>query len=302
MDNGNILASNAGSIARLLAGVLGGILTSVGISADDGALETIIGGILVAVAGIWAIVKNAKAVKETAKKAGVLVLLLAFGWMLTGCAVINGSAGDSNYMGFAFGEKASSTLAGLNITETKTEAGNVVLERGVGVDQSGVTGEADVGKLLGNLLLLGLQSQGVPVKAQAIAVEQPGASQEPTTAIVPATLPIASTPKSAISGEGVPLVAILGNRATCPRCVALWDTLDAAALSESLCGASVIDADKTDNPVEYARLRPQSAFAYPLVVVYDAAGKLAGQFDARGMTQAQIAAKVKALVPACASQ
>lgn len=173
-NNINTLAANAGSIARLLAGVLGGILTSVGISADDGQLETIIGAVLVAAAGIWSLVKNAKAAsaaQDAAKKAGVLVLLLAFGWMLTGCAVVHGKAGQSRYTGFACGEKTSSTLAGLNITESESAKGKITVERGVGVDQAGVAGTTDVGKLLGNLLLLGLQSQGVPVKAQAVAAE-----------------------------------------------------------------------------------------------------------------------------------
>lgn len=110
-----------------------------------------------------------------------------------------------------------------------------------------------------------------------------------------------STPRSAITAEGVPVVAIFGNRATCSRCRTLWGNLDAAALSAALCNASVIDADMTDNPSAYNSMRPKSAFSYPLAVVYDAAGKLAGQFDAKGLSQAQIAEKVKALVPACAS-
>ena len=61
----------------------------------------------------------------------------------------------------------------------------------------------------------------------------------------------------------------------------------------------MIDADKTDNPAEYARLRPKTAFAYPLVRVYAADGKLAGEFGANGMTQAALAGKVRALVPEC---
>lgn len=63
MDS-NTLSANAGSIARLVAGIIGGVLTSKGISVENGTLETIIGAVLVAGAGIWAIVKNAKTAKS----------------------------------------------------------------------------------------------------------------------------------------------------------------------------------------------------------------------------------------------
>ena len=96
-----------------------------------------------------------------------LLLLLPLFMLTSGCAVVGGKAGQANYIGFACGEKASSTLAGLNITETTTAKGQIVTDRGVGVDSSGSSGEADIGKILGKLLLLGLQSQGVPVKAPA---------------------------------------------------------------------------------------------------------------------------------------
>lgn len=238
--------------------------------------------------------------KETGfARIGTMLAMLAactLMFLLSGCAVIHGGAGESRYTGFALGEKASSTLAGLNITETKTEKGKIVTERGVGVDQSGVTGEADIGKMLGNLLLLGLQSQGVPVKASSAA---PDVSGEADGATVLDTAPVASEPLSVISGEGVPVVAILGNRATCKRCTTLWGKIDPAELSESLCGASIIDADKTDNASEYARLRPKGSFAYPLVRVYAADGKLAGEFGANGMTQAALAGKVRELAPEC---
>lgn len=125
-------------------------------------------------------------------------------------------------------------------------------------------------------------------------------AQDPDAVIVPAPEPAAaSKPNSVVTGEGVPVVAILGSRATCGRCGTLWGKLDPAALSEALCGASIIDADKTDNPGEYARLRPKTTFAYPLVLVFSGDGKLAGQFSANGMTQAALAEKVRALVPEC---
>jgi len=62
MDS-STLSANAASIARIVAGIVGGILTSSGINTDNGTLETVIGSVLIAAAGIWAIVKNAKDAK-----------------------------------------------------------------------------------------------------------------------------------------------------------------------------------------------------------------------------------------------
>ena len=69
MDS-STLGANAASIARLVAGIVGGVLTSAGVSTDNGTLETVIGAVLIAVSGIWAIIKNAKAAKA-AKNAKV---------------------------------------------------------------------------------------------------------------------------------------------------------------------------------------------------------------------------------------
>ena len=101
--------------------------------------------------------------------------------------------------------------------------------------------------------------------------------------------------RSAVSGVGGATVAIIGNRETCAYCRTLWAGLDAAALSDAVCGAAVIDADAAANPVEYQARRPSGAFAYPLIRVYGADGKLAGEFSGRGLTQAAIIAKVKTL-------
>ena len=75
---------------------------------------------------------------------------------MTGCAVVKGRAGDSSYIGWAFGEKASATLAGLNITETQNHDGTV--ERGVGVDSSGATSETKLTEFLGKVLMAGIAS------------------------------------------------------------------------------------------------------------------------------------------------
>lgn len=72
----------------------------------------------------------------------------------SGCAVVKGKAGDSSYVGWAFGEKASTTLAGLNITETHDADGSI--ERGVGVDSSGATSETKLTEVLGKVLMAGI--------------------------------------------------------------------------------------------------------------------------------------------------
>ena len=69
MDS-STLTANAGSIARLVAGVVGGVLTSKGIAVESGSLETIIGAVLVAVAGVWAIIKNVKSAQAKTSAAG----------------------------------------------------------------------------------------------------------------------------------------------------------------------------------------------------------------------------------------
>lgn len=102
--------------------------------------------------------------------------------------------------------------------------------------------------------------------------------------------------RSAVSGVGGATVAIIGNRETCAYCRTLWAGIDAAALSDAVCGAAVIDADATANPVEYQARRPSGAFAYPLIRVYGADGKLAGEFSGRGLAQAAIVARVNTLI------
>lgn len=59
MDS-NTLATNAGTIARLVAGVLGGAIAARGYSLEQGTLEQVIGLVLVAAAGVWGLIKNAK--------------------------------------------------------------------------------------------------------------------------------------------------------------------------------------------------------------------------------------------------
>jgi hypothetical protein len=103
-------------------------------------------------------------------------------------------------------------------------------------------------------------------------------------------------------GEGSPTIVILGNRAACGYCKTLWSTVDFGSVSSDLCGASVVDADLTANPDVYKASRPKdTSFSYPLIMVYNEKKEFAGKFVARNMSQAAIIAKVKELVPSCAS-
>jgi hypothetical protein len=150
-----------GGIVRILTTLVGGWLAQKGLS-TEAEVEGIAGAVVLVGTGLWSIWAKRKALLAKPPKGMLVAVALLTMALASGCAVVSGRAGDSRYTGFALGEKASSTLAGLNVTETQTEGGAVTLERGVGVDTAGTQGEADMGKLLGNLLLLGLQSRGIP--------------------------------------------------------------------------------------------------------------------------------------------
>jgi hypothetical protein len=159
--------------------------------------------------------------------------------LCAGCAVVRGRAGDSTYTGWAFGEKASTTLAGLNITETQTLGGTNVLDRGVGVEKSASAGEADIGSIIGQLILAGIKASGVPAAPAApgrlplptatapapadwtFASATTADSQLPT-ATAPAAAPAAQTAYSADGYGGSPGPAGEGvyGRPSCGRCQA----------------------------------------------------------------------------------
>ena len=208
-------------------------------------------------------------IDRIATKTPLTLLLLLPVLMLTGCAVIAGKAGESRYSGFAFGEKASSTLAGLNITETSTDKGKIVTERGVGIDAAGSTGEADVSRILGNLLLIGLQSQGIPVKAVPAsqtespvfagdtAAEESAASTEPDTAVAYSADGYGGSPGA--SGEGI------YGRPSCSRC---------RAYKLAHPGVEIINLDDSSNRAAmWAALRARgytgSSVALPCAIAAD---------------------------------
>lgn len=187
MDN---IGAYTGGIVRILTTLVGGYLAQKGLATEE---ETagLIGALVLAATGIWSIWAKRKALAAvppeatnaaSVKKALGLILMAgllhASVVLLSGCALVHGKAGDSSYFGLAFGEKAATGVSGLNLTETETTDGNIVLDRGVGLDKANSSGEADINKMLGTLLVLGLQSKGVPVRAPAPEVEAEPAAEE----------------------------------------------------------------------------------------------------------------------------
>jgi len=87
-----------------------------------------------------------------------------------GCAFVSGSAGGSSYVGWAFGEKAASGLAGLVVTDFSTVSNGVYIvhEKTLGLDKAGSKSETDL-KFLGSIFLSGLaafaQQQPAPSAA-----------------------------------------------------------------------------------------------------------------------------------------
>ena len=303
--NGIAIPAYIGGIVRIVTTLFGGWLTQQGL-ASEGEVQELTGAVVLVVTAVWSVWAKRQALKTPPIKAGLSVLMLATaGLLLGGCAttvnrtpIMSESAGETvvayaTTFKLGFGNKEATSLGAYKLS---ANGGLSIENQSEQNDQStALVRGLELGAQLGGLYL---QKQGVPVGTVTTSA-QADVSQEVAVPSTPQIV-LSTAPKSVITGEGVPVVAILGNRVTCSRCRTLWEGLDAAALSEDLCGASVIDADKASNPSEYARLRPSGGFAYPLAVVYNADGTLAGQFDARDMTQTQVAAKVKALVPACA--
>ena len=189
------------------------------------------------------------------------------------------------------GDKASQVAAeGLFADGAADDLGAGVKTASANQKSTGIDGTLKgVGDLLGGIAAV-MQAYPAAGAAQTAAVDGGYTFAAATTEggkAVSATVP------ATISGDGISVV-VLGNRSTCGYCQSLWGGLDVAALSAALCGANVIDADAQAAPDTYAKLRPQGAFSYPLVLVYEA-GQLRGQFSGRGLTQAALVEKVKSM-------
>ena len=254
----------------------------------------------------------------------IMVLVLVACLMSTGCGTVgargyaertgpDGVVTRAAYTAIGFGEKSAMALEGLGI-DGDAEAPGVFLQKG--------DTEQDTTKLMQSLIQLGAILG--PIVQQRFATadqQQTGASSATSSGYQSFTqantgnplkdaiqnsvanpVVVKSADRSIDGGEGSPTIVILGNRATCGYCKTLWNTVDFGAVSSDLCGASVVDADLTANPEVYKASRPKdTAFSYPLIMVYNEKKEFAGKFVARNMSQAAIIAKVKELVPSCAS-
>lgn len=251
--------------------------------------------------------------KRTIQMFAMLGLMLAVSGCLTSITAetkktaVDGSVTLAKVRVFGTGDKvAQSAAEGLFADGTDEDLGAGVKKASAKQESSGIEGSLKgMGDFMGGvaqfMLAVKELQDPTPTVKKPVVVDQDTESAEVDTSSPPPTAS-ETTPKSVVSAEGAPTVAILGNRVTCSLCRTLWSELNATTLSESLCGASVIDADKTANSAEYARLRPKGAFKYPLVMVFDSDDKLVGQFSGAGMTQAAMASKVQALIPSCAAK
>lgn len=200
------------------------------------------------------------------------------------------------------GDKASQIAAeGLFADGASDDLGAGVKSAKASQESTGIQGTlAGMGTLLNGMAQFMAASQSVPAARAAAAAVQPTPAVSPNagaTVYAPVISDggsaVSATVPATINGDGISVV-ILGNRSTCSLCQSLWGGLDVTAMSAALCGANVIDADAQAAPDTYAKLRPQGAFSYPLVLVYEA-GQLKGQFSGRGFTQAALVDKVKSM-------
>ena len=244
----------------------------------------------------------------------VLAALAAAAFMAAGCVTRVTARTRSNTDGstesyvtvLGTGDKASDVASeGLFADGTRETLGAGVANAKASQQSTGVDGAlAAAGNLFAQGVQAGMAAYGMraaPAAGGAGAAARPAAGTRDPPVYAPAAAPV-SAPLSAVSGDGYGFVAVLGNRATCPLCRSLWAGLDAAALSERLCGAGVIDADATANASEYAKYKPDGPFAYPLVRVFGADGKPVGQFSARGLSADGVAAAAIKLMPGCGQE
>ena len=242
----------------------------------------------------------------------VLAALAAAAFMAAGCVTrvtartrTNTDGSTESYVTvLGTGDKASDVASeGLFADGTRETLGAGVANAKASQQSTGVDGAlAAAGNLFAQGVQAGMAAYGMrAAPAAAGGAGAAGTRDPPVYAPAPATAPV-SAPLSAVSGDGYGFVAVLGNRATCSLCRSLWAGLDAAALSERLCGAGVIDADATANAAEYARYKPDGPFAYPLVRVFGADGKPVGQFSARGLSADGVAAAAIKLMPGCGQE
>ena len=249
-----------------------------------------------------------------------MVLVLVVCLMSTGCGTVgargyaertgpDGVVTRAAYTAIGFGEKSVMALEGLGV-DGDAEAPGVFLQKGdTEQDTKLMQSLIQLGAILGPIVqqryaIAGQQQTGVSTDSTSSEYQSftQASTGNPLKATAQNIVAAQSADGSIDGGEGSPTIVVLGNRAACSYCKTLWGTVDFGVVSSDLCGASVVDADLTANPEVYKASRPKdTAFSYPLIMVYNEKKEFAGKFVARNMSQAAIIAKVKELVPSCAS-
>ena len=214
----------------------------------------------------------------------------------------DGSYTESRASIFGTGDKASQVAAeGMFADGTADALGAGFKSANASQTSTGIDGTlAGMGQMFIGMAQLAstfqsMQSGGILPITTATAASS-------DTAVTPAasTVTTAATKNNTAmaSGDGLPEIVILGNKSTCSLCNKLWAALDVPALMAAT-GASVIDADKTDNPTVYTERRISGAMDWPYVRIYKS-GKVVSEFSGRGLTQETLLALACNALGTCA--
>jgi hypothetical protein len=138
------------------------------------------------------------------------------------------------------------------------------------------------------------------------ARKEQAVTQTDVTTAEPEASPGEATPPRQVPATdvvaGKNAVVVIGDRAKCGLCRALWQPGFEESVEKAMPQVDVIDADLRDAPALYGKYRPKGSFSYPLAQVYGADGKMIGSFVARGMNVEQFKAKVVEICHGCGAE
>lgn len=108
------------------------------------------------------------------KAAPVIAVLLGVGLALlgSGCAVLGARTTDTALLGMAWGEKASTALAGVNMVNSTKGTNGVETSASVGIDNASSSGEFDINGIIGKLLVAGLKASPAAPLAPVVQAAQ----------------------------------------------------------------------------------------------------------------------------------
>lgn len=101
-----------------------------------------------------------------------------------------------------------------------------------------------------------------------------------------------------------PVVVVRGSFTKCTYCKAFANVMPEAALRAALPGADVVYADEVTSPALFKKYAGKVSGNWPVVAVYDDAGKFVAKTTIRKtasapLTPELIVAKIQALCPSC---